>query len=294
MLEFIMTVAISGAGKTTWAHKYDDTHLVIDSDEMRARLLGDATDQTQNSRVFDEMYRITCNALAAEQSVIYCATNLSSKRRISLIKSLRHRFPNVFYRCVVISAPIEVCRERNSARSRVVPAWVLDKQIRQFQFPLPNEGFDEIKLIQTVSMWDIMTNGLSIWKKVENYGSQHNPHHSLTLLDHCNKCCGYVDEKWPENNDLINAALFHDVGKIYTGIHWDTDEDPETLHYPSHSNYSTVIAMSMDLSIRSLQLISLHMIGYEDEKAQKTWRARAGEDLWVDLEKLFEADRAAH
>ena len=182
MVEFILTVAPSGAGKTTWAHQYDDTHLVVDSDEMRLRLFGDESFQGDNARVFNEMLTITRNALRAGQSIIYAATNLVSKRRISLLKELHSEFPNVKYKCVVFNTPIEVCRKRNSKRSRVVPAFVIDKQVKQFQMPFYNEGWDEIEIIKTAN-YDVKVLAEKVWEDARNFGSQNNPHH--TLLFRC-------------------------------------------------------------------------------------------------------------
>ena len=183
MLEFVVTVAISGAGKTTWAHKQDETHLVIDSDEMRGRLLGDEADQSQNARVFDEMFRITCNALRAGQPVIYCATNLSSRRRINLLKQIRQKFPDVICRCVIFNTPVEICREHNSSRSRVVPAYVIDKQLRQFEVPYYGEGWDKIEVINYGNSSDEQWK--EIHQKVNDFGSQKNKHHNLSLAAHC-------------------------------------------------------------------------------------------------------------
>ena len=284
-------VGLSGAGKTTWAREQNDG-IVIDSDECREELWGDASDQQNPAKVFDLMYRRTISNLAEGKSVYYSATNLSSKRRIALVKTLRDHFKDsIEINCAIISTPVEVARQRNSERSRMVPAYVIDKQLRQFQFPLPAEGFDNIFIINTGH--DEMIEKQKLWYKVMEYGDQHNPHHSCTLQEHCRKCCNYLLEN-TNNDELAIAGFFHDVGKIWTGVHWETDEDPATLHYPNHANLSAYYAMVCGLTVRGCQLISLHMVRFASEKEQEVWRSRAGESLWKDLQLLWEADANAH
>jgi len=297
MLEFVMTVAISGAGKTTWAHKQGDNYLVIDSDEMRGRLLGDEADQSQNARVFDEMYRITINALRAGQSVIYSATNLSSRRRINLLKLLKLVFPKLYCRCIVFNTPIDVCRERNSARSRVVPAYVIDKQLKQFEVPYENEGWNKIEVVNYLEQ--SANNGiliddkewLTIREKVRNFGSQQNKNHNLSLYEHCH-CAGNLAYIKKYNADVIEAAYIHDYGKAWTAVRWpDKDDD---LHYPNHANVGAYLALNMGYSLRIAQLVCYHMCPYMDERAQKTWRERLGNTLWIDIMRLHKVDEESH
>ena len=291
MVEFILTVAVSGAGKTTWAHQHDDTHLVVDSDEMRLRLFGDESFQGDNARVFNEMLTITRNALRAGQSVIYAATNLVSKRRINLLKELRREFPNVKYKCVVFNTPIEICRERNSKRSRVVPAFVIDKQVKQFQMPFYNEGWDEIEIIKTTD-YDANALAEKIWEDARAAGSQDNPHHTLTLYEHLQKAIERVDlnkcRNDMEQTHMLMAAGLHDIGKAYTRVY----DDSGVAHYYSHENLSAYLSMNMGAPIEVIWLVNYHMYPYNPQ-AIPAWKNRLGEELWEKIMILHNADEDA-
>lgn len=292
MVEFILTVAPSGAGKTTWAHQHDDTHLVIDSDEQRKRLFNDESFQGDNALVFNEMLTITRNALRAGQPVIYVATNLASKRRINLLKGLRREFPNVKYKCVVFNTPIEICRERNSKRSRAVPAFVIDKQVKQFQMPFNNEGWDEIEIIKTAD-YNVKTLTEKVWEDVRNFGSQNNPHHTLTLYEHLQKAIECVDLRKCKNDieqaHMLMAAALHDIGKAYTRVY----DDNGVAHYYSHENLSAYLSMNMCAPIEVIWLVNYHMYPYNPHAAS-AWKNRLGEELWEKILILNNADKAAH
>lgn len=292
MVEFILTVAPSGAGKTTWAHQHDDTHLVVDSDEQRKRLFNDESFQGNNARVFNEMLTITRNALRAGQSVIYAATNLVSKRRINLLKELRREFPNVKYKCVVFNTPIEICRERNSKRSRVVPLFVLDKQVKQFQMPFYNEGWDEIEIIKTAN-YDVKALAEKVWEDARAAGSQDNPHHTLTLYEHLQKTIECVDLSKCKNDieqaHMLMAAALHDIGKAYTRVY----DDNGIAHFYSHENLSGYLSMNMGAPIEVIWLVNYHMYPYNPQ-AIPAWKNRLGEELWEKIMILHNADEAAH
>lgn len=292
MIEFILTVAPSGAGKTTWAHQHDNTHLVIDSDEMRLRLFDDESFQGDNARVFNEMFNITRNALCAGQSVIYSATNLISKRRINLLKELHRDFPNVKYKCVVFNTPIEICRERNSKRSRIVPAFVIDKQVKQFQMPFYNEGWDEIEIIKTTN-YNVKELAEKVWEDVRTTGSQDNPHHSLTLYEHLQKAIECIDLNKCKNDmeqaQILMAAALHDIGKSYTRVY----DENGIAHYYSHENLSAYLSMNMDAPIESIWLVNYHMYPY-NLQAIPVWKNRLGNELWEKIMILHQADKAAH
>lgn len=287
MIEFCMVCGLSGSGKTTFAHQFDNDYLVIDSDEMRERLLGDASDQSQNALVFNEMFRITKQALKMGQSVMYVATNLIMKRRIALLQQLRRAYPEIKYRCVVINTLVDECRARNSARSRVVPAFVIDKQLKQFQFPVESEGWDKIEIVDSVE-YDIKKLTNKIWKDVKNFGSQDNPYHTLTLYDHLLHCINEL--KFESVNEqqmceLLLAAGLHDIGKAYTRFY----DENHIAHYYGHECVSAYLAMNMKVPTRAIQLISYHMHMY-DSKTINIWRNRLGEDIWKELIILHNAD----
>ena len=87
-----LMVGIAGSGKSTQAKKiqeaihmshpkYDeygraDEVVYISSDEIRAELLGDINDQSQNDKVFSEVHKRIKETVKAHKHIIVDATNL--------------------------------------------------------------------------------------------------------------------------------------------------------------------------------------------------------------------------
>lgn len=287
-------VGVVGTGKTTVARKMcGENELFLDSDALRAELLGSEENQSNNALIFNEMQNRTVDALNRGQNVFYVACNIWSKKRIQFLKSLRQRVKEPFEaKCFVVEAPIEVCRERNSARSRVVPAYVIDKQLRQFEIPYFGEGWDTIEIIHNYTVEEGQDSYDMILNKVYDFGAQKNEHHTLTLWNHCNAAFEYAAANHFSPH-ICGAALLHDYGKAWTAEYWDKD-NRKNLHFPNHANVGAWLALNQGMSLRAVQLINYHMLHYTDEKCQATWRARLGEELWHDLALLHEADEAAH
>lgn len=286
-----MTVAISGAGKTYWAtHIAKPEDIILDSDAIREEIYGDATIQDDPARIFNIMGQRTWAALKANKNVFYVATNLNMRRRINFLNSLKKHFPDIKYVCVYINCPIEIARERNSIRSRNVPMWVIDKQIRQMQVPWYSEGWDEILIVNNYPEWPKQREEITL--RVAKFGSQQNSHHELDLYEHCRKA-NQIAKINNYNPDIIAAALYHDFGKAYTAIYWNKDNYKE-LHFPNHENVGAVLCLNMGFSLKVAALVNYHMVLYMDSTAQKAWRIRLGEELWQDLKLLHICDKQSH
>lgn len=303
MATLYVMVGLPASGKSYWAReKAKPYDVIVSSDSIREELYGDASIQDDPGRVFNIMFQRTRAALHAGRTTFYDATNINAKRRINFLKSLKKLFPDLHCICVVVATPIDVCQERNSERERVVPTYVIDRMLRQFEVPCKAEGWDEILVVHYESK-NTLDGGIDSYryeygKIVSEYGEQGNSHHTLSLGEHCTKCCRLAREYYKENNlpinsDLVYAALFHDYGKVWTAIYWEKDDYKE-LHYPNHANVSSYMALTMGYNLHIAQLAGLHMIPYTDEKCQAAWRARMGEELWEEVQLLHKFDTAAH
>lgn len=286
-------VGISASGKTTKAYEmHSEDAVIIDSDQTREKLLGSADRQDQNARVFEHMWRETCECIECGISVAYVATNLAAKRRISFLKSIHKRFPSLDCTCYIINTPIETCYKRNAERERHVPDFVISRQIRSFQIPTLKEGWSRIRVINNYEEGtDSFQYLREMVMKVSQYGDQKNKHHSLTLLDHCTKC-GRLAEEYGYGDTIQQAAYIHDYGKVYTAERWpDKDDD---IHYPCHSQVGSYLALNMGYDLHVAQLVGGHMYPYAGEQEQKVWRERYGELLWEDILRLHRCDSEAH
>lgn len=294
MTTFYMLCGLPGSGKSYWAReKAKPYDVIVSSDSIREELYGDASIQEDPSRVFNFMFQRTCAALKAGHTAFYDATNINIKRRINLLKSLRKLIPDLYCICVIVATPIDVCHERNSERKRIVPSYVIDRMLRQFEVPCKAEGWDEILVHYNYAPdYDIDYYRHAYAQLVEEYGEQGNSHHTLTLKEHCH-ACGDSARLGSFNSDIVRAAYLHDYGKVWTAIRWEKDNYQE-FHYPNHANVGAYMALTMGYNIHIAQLIAYHMLPYTDQKCQNTWRARLGENLWKEIIELHHYDEAAH
>ena len=293
MATFNMYVGLPASGKTTIAHQHEKDYVIIDSDEVRLRILGDAQDQSQNARVFEHMFRETCECLAKGISVAYVATNVSMKRRINLLSSLQKKFPDVDYVCSIINTPLDECYSRNSKREKYVPTYVIDRMVRSFQVPVAQEGWDLIIVIDNYDKGETKQGQRTmIEKRVEDFGSQQNEHHTLSLAAHC-QLCGKIAFSKQYHYHVIQACFIHDYGKTWTAIRWDKDGG-KNLHFPNHENVGAYLALNMGYNLSVAALVNYHMLHYQDAHAQQVWQERLGADLWEQLEQVFICDKEAH
>ena len=297
MPNFLMTIGISGSGKSFFAQHYqmyNEPHsIILDSDKLRKELLGDEQSQKQNPLIFEEMRKRAFAALRKGNSVVYCATNLSYKRRRALVQQIKKQMPQTFCMCVVMNTRVKVCKERNKQRECVVPENVIERQLASFQMPLMSEGWDEVKVWRGEEWYGFERDMVlkEIMEDVEKMKNQNNKHHKHSLSEHLTRTAKYVEDRCGSNtSDLYNAALWHDVGKPYTE---SKDENGES-HYYNHHFVGAYYALNYFNNLHIAQLICYHMIPYFDEKEVTCWKERCGGTLWNEIMILHNADVRAH
>lgn len=290
MPNFIMLVGIPAVGKDTWAREYIKKHpytVIHSSDDIREELYGDASHQGSPIKVFELMRSRTLRDLRAGKDVIYNATNIKYKDRKSILSQLK-KIDNLTCYCKIFVAPVEVCKERNAKRDRVVPDFVYDRMLKSFQVPFYEEGFASIEVIKT---WDgsELEYMKEIIEKVKAFGDQKNPHHTLSLFDHCQKCGEIAFEEYGHHFPAI-AATIHDYGKIYT----QSFDEAGVAHYYQHEAYSAYLALSMGFGLEISQLVNYHMLVYNYKGGEEVWANRLGSELWDKIKKLHDCDVRAH
>jgi predicted kinase len=120
----------------------------LSSDAIRLLLADDVTDQSIHERVFETMRYLLRQRLGIGRPVTYIdATNLRPEERrpyIGIGKAYGCQVEALFF-----DIPLEVCRERNRLRHRVVPDEAMAKMAARLVPPTCEEGFDRVAIAPT-------------------------------------------------------------------------------------------------------------------------------------------------
>ena len=137
----MVLVGLPGSGKSTYLEQIGAEAL--SSDAIRRLLADDETDQTIHDRVFQTLRYLLRQRLALGRPVTYIdATNLTPEERrpyIGIGQSHGCELEAIYF-----DVPLEVCRERNAHRHRVVPAEVLAAMAAKLVPPSTSEGFGRV------------------------------------------------------------------------------------------------------------------------------------------------------
>lgn len=286
-------VGVPGSGKTTYCNEYIELHknepvVHLSSDIIRKELLGDINDQSQNGRVFEEMKTRALKYLDMGYTVLYDATNITRKDRLSILDKLP---PYVIKEAILCWAPIGMCIERDINRDRTVGKDVIDRMLKRFQAPYFDEGFDRIYVERPKGWFEKHESGY-IHQTLEKDIPQDNPHHTLSLQQHMYKAYTWIKDMSICDSDLRLAASWHDLGKLYTKTFTNNKgEKTDVAHYYGHQGYSAWIVYGFKACNNNIAwLVSTHMDPYLNTKY---WQ-RLPQFLKNKIDLLHQADVAAH
>lgn len=278
MTNFYMLVGLPGSGKSTIAEKIikkNPNIKVFSSDSLRKELWGDENKQGDNSELFTELHTRIKDCLFLGNDCIYDATNISAKRRIAFLNSIKS-IKNVNKVCVFALTSIEKCYENNKKRKRQVPEDVIKNMYLRFDIPQYREGWDDIIIKRQFDEIRDYLKDMDEYRKIPH----DNPHHLLSIGDHMCACANYLVKKYQTllNIDTLEiiqrATFFHDIGKPFTKTFFDSKGNPsEVAHYYGHEHVSAYMYLftckANCLKSEALliaDLIALHMRMFDIKK----------------------------
>lgn len=286
-------VGLSGSGKSNTAARIAEetpNTIIVSSDEIRKEITGSRGDQSRNEEVFKIFHDRIRRALERKKNVVADATNLTMRSRRAIMMKVRGL--DIYKVCYIIPKPFEQCKRDNLNRRHSVPEVVLNKQIRHFQVPFFEEGFDEID-IQPFEKENPLTI-LDMFNLMRNF-DQKTPHHDRTLDGHCT----YTQELFSEYgywNAYNIGAILHDFGKLYT----QTIDDEGIAHYYDHHSLGSYLVLenlndgnNREVLLAVCFLINYHMMpfGWNSDKSKERWRSRFGDVKYQMLLDFNKCDR---
>jgi F420-dependent oxidoreductase-like protein len=141
----VVLVGPGASGKSSWAAAHFQADLVVSSDRLRALVGSGEDDITASEDAFHLLDAIVERRLARRLSTVIDTLGLDGDRRRAWLQAAKRAgLPCV---AVTFDTPAELCRARNRARARPIPAAALTAQLRTWRATrdlLAGEGFDAI------------------------------------------------------------------------------------------------------------------------------------------------------
>ena len=202
--------------------------------------------------------------------------------------------------CIIFRTSYEQCLKRNELRERKVPPEVIRKMYMSWDTPYYFEGWDEIFIYDNAADFhELCKRRPGDFIKETVMFDQKNPHHSLTLGNHC----AQVGNLLKDDTALKYAGMLHDCGKPFCKTYTDSKGNiSKVAHYYNHErtgSYNSLFYNTYDDNLYRAALIRWHMQPYywekdNNEKLHNKYRKLWGEDLYKEIMLLHTCDRAAH
>ena len=142
----VVLIGPSGSGKSTFAARHFVPTEVLSSDELRAMVADDASDQTATDAAFELLHTALTMRLARRRLTVVDATSVEGWARERLLAVARRLGRPTA--AIVFNLPLAICLERNATRTdRQLPAPAIRRQharMRDSLDRLAGEGFDPV------------------------------------------------------------------------------------------------------------------------------------------------------
>ena len=150
-LGLILLCGASGSGKSTFAQSHFAQTEVVSSDQCRALVADDESDQSVTAQAFALLHEIVDKRLEVGRLTVVDATNTKREDRASLLELGRKW--DVLSTAIIFDLPLEVCLERNEQRSdRSIPEHAIKRQhkaIHRSKKHIRKDGFSRSYIIES-------------------------------------------------------------------------------------------------------------------------------------------------
>lgn len=145
----------AGSGKSTWAARHFSRTQIVSSDECRAIVVDDQSNQSVSVDAFDLVHFIIEKRLKLGRLTVADATNLTPEHRRSFIRIAKRFHFNTA--AVVFNVPLATCLARNETRDRRVPKealWIQYELFERSLSSLQHERFDSVLILDEAGQQD--------------------------------------------------------------------------------------------------------------------------------------------
>ncbi|HEY7044033.1 MAG TPA: LLM class flavin-dependent oxidoreductase [Nocardioidaceae bacterium] len=145
----VVLVGASASGKSTWAQARFRSAEIVSSDDLRAVIGSGRHDLDATDEAFSLLDQIVAGRLRRGLTTVVDTLGLDAvRRRGQRDLGKAAALPTV---AVLFDTPAELCRRRNAARDRPVPARVLTDQLKRFRPVLDEVAAEGWDLVTTVA-----------------------------------------------------------------------------------------------------------------------------------------------
>ena len=150
----VVLIGAAASGKSTFAASHFVADCVVSSDRLRAEM----TEASSDDVVFAELHRRVQARLTDGLAAVVDATNTDWIWRAQLLADARRNGRSAI--AIVFNLPLDICLERNAARSRTVPASVIRRQVADVARDIDRldlEGFAAVHVMRSVADVDAVS-----------------------------------------------------------------------------------------------------------------------------------------
>ena len=129
---------ISGSGKSTYISTHHKDDVIISLDTLRELMNGNREDQiTNRGQILQLAKEKLKEGLRAKKNIVLDATHIRKDLRGMFIDICHAYNALTIIKCFIVSD--KLLRERNNKRKTPVPDFVIDKQIKSYEYPTRDE-----------------------------------------------------------------------------------------------------------------------------------------------------------